>query len=811
MNVINTPCFLVLFVLFITTIGYGQNFTDEQLNHILQTGSESEIVQLNTKLVMNNNFYHASLTADKLLSFDKESSNYNYRKGYAILKSSEDYKNAHEFLEVAATKINKNFDMMSAKENKAPIDALFYLARSYHLMERLDEAIDFYQQFSALIQKKSPLFDEANVLIQQCIVAKGLIVNPIDYEVINLGTVINSSNPEYSPVISLDGKTLYFTSRRLHPDSLNINIKEPGTNLYLEDVYVSNKNKAGKWNKPEILDFCKPEYNEATIALSTDGQKLYVYMDETGNGDIYYSNVESEEFHNLKYLKDKGVNTDAWETHFTVSPDGKRKFFVSDRKGGYGGRDIYMTEQNEKGAWSEPKNLGPKINTPYDEDAPFIAIDNKTMYFANNGPKSMGGFDIFKTTIDKNGDWSEPENLGYPLNSTNDDIYYTTTIDGLTGYLTSFRSGGFGMNDIYEVKNKHLGINYISILFGEIETSNKTSIPDDLFFNIKCLDCVEPYAQTFSPNSKGNFFVTLPSCQEYELIYYHGSDKNEILKETIKTECTESYQEIFRYLVLDVPSMEFISEKELLASYSPLSMKHFFGYNNNVLDTEKGALKVFLDSLSNQIQQGRTSIEIEINASSSTVPTKTFRSNNELSEKRALEIKQLLLNYYSQREMVDSVKITINKTIVAGPEYTGDYEGISKYAPYQYVELKVNGINSLTNDSELISSSDDFTLVKKENARNAKNQQVDIVSNKALKSDGYKYHVIVGVFRKRQFAEGMVKNSISKGFDAKIIGKRNDLDVVSVGSANTIKEANDILRQAREEVIQSAWILNIKK
>src|SRR5690554_7668055 len=121
-----------------------------------------------------------------------------------------------------------------------------------------------------------------------------------------------------------------------------------------------------------------------------------------------------------------------------------------------------MIEKSADGNWSEPVNLGPTINTPHDEDAPFIAVDNKTMYFAHNSPKSMGGFDIFTTHILENGEWSEPVNLGYPLNSTSDEIYYTTTVDGLTGYLTSYRDGGYGDKDIYEVRNKHLGVDNIA-------------------------------------------------------------------------------------------------------------------------------------------------------------------------------------------------------------------------------------------------------------------------------------------------------------------------------------------------------------
>jgi hypothetical protein len=220
----------------------------------------------------------------------------------------------------------------------------------------------------------------------------------------------------------------------------------------------------------KTLDFCDPEQYEASISVSPDERKIYVYQDITGAGDIYFSDLASSRFGELQHFKARNVNSKYWETHCTVTPDGMTMYFTSDRPGGFGGRDIYKVTKLPDGAWSAPQNLGPTINTAYDEESPFIAVDNKTLYFSSNGPKSIGGFDVFLTIKDKEGVGLTPINLGYPLNSCNDDLFYTTTVNGLKGYLTSFRKGGFGEKDIYEIQNDFLGLNQLAVFKGKIKT-----------------------------------------------------------------------------------------------------------------------------------------------------------------------------------------------------------------------------------------------------------------------------------------------------------------------------------------------------
>lgn len=553
----------ILFLAFtISSLTASAQFTDEQIEEFVKTASPRDLVTRNSTLLMDG-FYHQSIiVSNKLLELEPDNSNYNYRKGLALLNLSTNYISAKPYLKKAVITTSKNYDYFSANEKGAPFDSYFYLAKCLHLSENIDDAIVNYNKFIELDSKNTEFVQFAQLSLLQCEVAKEALEYPRKYEIVNLGSVINQSTPEYSPVVSLDGQALYFTSRRLRSDSSNLDIKEPETNLYLEDVYVSYKSEGNnEFQAPEILEFCLPERNEATVAVSSDERNIYIYKDDKGNGDIFYSEFENGKFKELKSVDIKGINTNHWEPHITVSSDGRVKYFSSDRPGGYGGRDIYKVVKLPNGSWSEPQNLGPTINTKYDEDAPFVAIDNKTLYFSSNGESSMGGFDVFLSFSSDDGSWSTPVNLGYPLNSMGDDIYYTTTADGRTGYLSSFRTDGFGDKDIYEIKNDFLGQQQIALLAGEIIVVGGKPLPEDIALTIVCNNCGEKNIRTVNPRTRdGKFFTSLPKCREFELIYTYGPDDNkvEFHRETLLTNCDDEYEEINKTVLLDLDNMKII-------------------------------------------------------------------------------------------------------------------------------------------------------------------------------------------------------------------------------------------------------------
>lgn len=576
--------FTVLFSLF----SFAQ-MTELEVRRLVKTAPEDELLVLSSQMIQENYLYQAEIVVDKLLQFHPNSCNYNYRKGFAVIGNSGDYERAIPFLERAKEKIRQNYDMYSTKEESAPPDVLFHLGKAYHLNEELDKAKEMYNRFLEESRGKSELIEQAMLSIKQCDVAKREIASPKSAIVENLGPAINTAGPEYSPVVSLDGTSLYFTSRRGWDDGSTDELRNPMNNQYPEDIFVSYQDLDGAWTEPTKLDFCEFDLNEATISVSADERTIYVYRDATGGGDIYLSAFENNRFKEINPLDYTEVNTKNWETHCTMTPDGQNMYFVSDRPGGFGGRDIYRIVKLPNGEWSKAQNLGPTINTPYDEDSPFIGVNNKNLYFASNGDQSMGGFDIFLTVRDENNNWSNPINLGYPINSTGDDIYYTTTVDGLKGYLSSFRKGGHGEKDIYEILNDYLGNNPVSSIRGKLFTTEGDDVPNDIKVRITCLNCQNKDEQIINPRVKmGNYFAVLKRCKDYKVDIIRNG---EIIKsENFVTLCNGDNEEIQKkhfvgeYLlagtVADAKTMEML-EASTVEFVDPKSNTVFAAFSTN--------------------------------------------------------------------------------------------------------------------------------------------------------------------------------------------------------------------------------------
>lgn len=545
---------LLLLLIFTPFLSFSQ-YTDDQLKKLIDGGNEGKLVQTCSELMTEGYYFQAAKICDKLLEIKPNSANYNYRRGFIYLEMSEDFGSAIPHLEKAVTDLDKNWDAFSPNEESAPIDALYFMGKAYHMGMDINKAENFYTRFINESKSSSEYIFLSKLFLQQCAIARKEIDLPRNVTLKNVGYMINTASPEYSPVVSLDGTALYYTSRRLWDDDASLPTIDPRNNMPTEDVYVSFKDFDGEWMEPYRMEFCKVDQNEATVAVSSDERRIYIYEDTEGNGDLFYSDFSTNRFQDVRHFEAKKVNTEAWETHCTVTPDGQIMYFVSDRKGGYGGRDIYRVVKLPDGSWSDPQNCGPKINSAMDEDSPFIAIDNKTLYFSSNGPTSMGGFDVFVSVRDENNEWSDAINLGYPLNSTVDDLFYTTTVDGLTGYLTSARTGGKGEKDIYEVQNDYLRNKNLAVLKGKITTLHGAELPEDVSITVKCTNCGDKLERKVFPRIRdGVFFSALEPCREYEMVFSYDKGEKEFYKETFSTDCNKEYDEIEREVFLDVES-----------------------------------------------------------------------------------------------------------------------------------------------------------------------------------------------------------------------------------------------------------------
>jgi hypothetical protein len=340
-------------------------------------------------------------------------------------------------------------DYFFRASSKVP-ESHYYIGRIYLLNNNIYDAMTEFLFFKTKYSEDFEVTpEETERWIAICKRSIEQLLNKKDYSIRNMGAGINSRFPDYAPVLSNDENTLVFTSRR---EGSTGGKKDPYGN-YFEDIYYSSKTDSG-WSKAlQFGNNINTDTHDASVTFTPDSNALILYRTDakqTG-GDLYISRQDGKEWQQPKLLNKK-INSDFLESSACYSLDGDVIIFSSNRPGGFGGRDLYKIRKFSDELYSLPQNLGPLINTPYDEDAPFLSSDGKMLYFSSNGRNTIGGYDIFEAEYDaNNGKCGSVTNMGEPLNSTSDDIFFILKKDGQTGYFSSNRPGGFGNMDIYEV------------------------------------------------------------------------------------------------------------------------------------------------------------------------------------------------------------------------------------------------------------------------------------------------------------------------------------------------------------------------
>ncbi|MEP6735129.1 MAG: OmpA family protein, partial [Chryseolinea sp.] len=332
-------------------------------------------------------------------------------------------------------------------------DIEFRIGRSYQYGENFQKALQYYKLYKEKLAKKSSYqgkdkIDLATVdrAIFECQNGQEFVAHPGNFAIVNIGREINSEFEDYVPNLNENEDEIIFTTRR-REDNLNENVFDD--NKPYEDIFISKKVN-GKWEYAKNLGpVVNNPYHDSNTAISANGQTLFLYKDE-GGGDIFFcERLPGGDFGPPKALPGI-INSSFEEKSATISRDEKTLYFSSNRPGGFGGLDIYRATKNEKGEWGNVKNLGPNVNSDLDDDGPFIDYDGITLYYSSKGRKGMGGFDVFKTTLDlASNEWSEPVNLGYPINTPDDDVYIVFSKDGKRAYYSSVREDGMGYTDIY--------------------------------------------------------------------------------------------------------------------------------------------------------------------------------------------------------------------------------------------------------------------------------------------------------------------------------------------------------------------------
>jgi hypothetical protein len=434
-----------------------------------------------------------------LLEVDSNNASLNYKSGVCFVKLRQPGK-SEKYLE-KARQLGDN-------------EALFYLGQIYHLDGRLEEEIELYQLYKNSDKKLDQDIESVNHLIEQAKFAMVQIDHPVKVDIVNMGNAINTEYHEYVPLVYGAEDEIFFTSRR--PGSTGGILDHRGE--YFEDIYHS-QSKYGFWQAPEQLgEQINTPTHDACVGISSDGQILFVFRtsEDLVAGDLYQSEKGEDGWSALQKLS-SDINTEYIETSASISSDDKILYFSSNRPGGFGGMDIYRVVKMPNGEWSKALNLGPTINSEYDEDSPFIHADNKTLYFISRGHESMGGYDIFKSSLKNDGLWSEPENIGYPINTLADDMNFVMSSDKQTGYYSSAAKGGFGGQDLYRINFK-LEAQILSVVKGGVKSDDTTHIP--VMANITLIDNETKSIQGIykSNPTTGKFIMVITPESSYQVI-----------------------------------------------------------------------------------------------------------------------------------------------------------------------------------------------------------------------------------------------------------------------------------------------------
>lgn len=535
-------------------------------------------------------------------------------------------------------------------------DLSYWLGWTCHLNSRWDDAIKYYNEYLTFLKQRAKSnaapIEDVKKKIQECENGKIFSAKPERVFVDNLGPNINTQYPEYGPSISTDESTIIFTARR--PNSTG-GKRDPTDNGFYEDIYVSQKEN-GKWqaSKPLSKNVNTGDH-DAAAGLSPDGNKLYVYRHiERDGGDLYESVLFGLDWEPPVHMN-KNINTKYHESSVSLSFDGKRMYFVSDKDGGYGDRDIYYSEIDINGEWGQAKNLGPAINTKYAEEAVFVHPDGMTMYFSSKGHNSMGGYDIFKTTL-KDGQWQSPENLGYPINGPDDDVFFVVSGSGNRAYFASAKTGGYGEKDLYRItflgpekapilntQDQLISViaNPVNSLKAEPQLSLKSSkltllrgaITDA--GNGKALECSvdlinnekDQVLATFKSNSStGKYLVTLPSGFNYGIAVrkegYMFHSENFIIPDTLS----------FREFNLD------IKLKPIEVGNSVVLKNIFFDFDKSSIRPES------MNELSRLVKLLNDNPKVKVEISSHTDNLGSDEYNQKLSEARSKAVTDFLVS-----------------------------------------------------------------------------------------------------------------------------------------------------------------------
>jgi outer membrane protein OmpA-like peptidoglycan-associated protein len=523
-------------------------------------------------------------------------------------------------------------------DNKVDNDILYFLGQAYHYSEKFDSAILFYDRYIRILARtldyqKSKKIEEVNRKIFECRNAIVYKEHPVDVTIENLHAEINSEYPDYAPTIDENETVMVFTSRR--PGN-NANDRVATDHEYYEEILITEKVN-GKWgparNPGPPLN---TGYHNASVNLSPDGTEIIIYHD-TGGGDLLLATKSKDgTWSDPKPME--GINTEFLESSATITQDDKTIYFTSNRPGGYGGTDIYSCELSKSGRWTNVKNLGPLVNTELDEEGVYISANGQHLYFSSNGLAGMGDLDIYRSAFDAaKQQWGEPVNLGYPINSVENDIYFVLTADEKYAYISSLRHDNLGEQDIYKVdmqkwKPVYLDQPEYNEVFADANPVVKEkAAPDEIVSQKEVITIRTP-----SYRPKVSFTIT--------------DENNKPLKNDVQLDHPNDSTYNYRVVVTNTTTTTF-----------PANPKVDVGYVMNVYFAHNGVDPISYEGIRNLLTMIKNSPTMKVEISGHTDNKGPDSYNENLSLRRAQAVRNILIKGGGDANRVTAVGYGENK------------------------------------------------------------------------------------------------------------------------------------------------------
>lgn len=547
--------FLILFCILFSTFVNGQKLEYKKLF------DEGDL------LLLEENYMRALSQFKKAYQIDSLNANINFKIGFCYLKHPTEKYLAQQYFQKSIKHISKNYDEDDAAQKSAPIMAYLYLGLALHLDYKFEEAIKMFDTYISFINPKR--FSEEIVDVEHYKThSKNALVRvaaPANIRIVNMGDSVNSEYPDFSPILSADERMMIFTHAGKASTGAENGLKTTDDGFF-EDIFVSYKKTDGSWTEAKSLhENINGTGHEGAVGITPDGQTLLVYRDDAGDGNLYYSNWDGKDWSSLIKFGPE-INSQFWEPSACLNPNKDILYFVSDRPGGYGGRDIYRCKKLPNGNWSQPMNCGPKINSKWDEESPFVHPNGQDFFFSSQGLLSMGGFDIMFSVIDSLGEFGDVVAMPYPINTTDDDEFYFASADSKRAYYASSHQdrSSFGEQDIYQITlDKDTEENERTVLFkGNVSMANASAIPQGVAI-VVINKLTGEQVGIYRPQRNGNFAAILKPGKTY-VFSYQLNAKEFFIDEIIVPDNGVNYEEIEREVPLKNVVMGAINKGKII-------------------------------------------------------------------------------------------------------------------------------------------------------------------------------------------------------------------------------------------------------